>query len=196
MQAAYCPHCGAPVSPGSQFCSYCGTAIPGGSAPLPSALGPNLPPTPPPASTMPYGSGSGRPPRRHRGVIIAVIVVVLILIVAGVAFVVLSSHSDPIQVAFINVWAPDNVCGLNTYPIGYYGYNDTSTGATQIFDFPVPNYNVTPCTVQSVITNTTGFSLSAIEVPLPIPGNGTGSMNITITSPSSDYSGNLNLVFA
>ncbi len=90
-------------------------------------------------------------------------------------------------------WAPDNVCGLNTNAIEFPGYNG-STGASQTLDFLMPNYNDTTCTVVSATTNSSGFSLSEIQVPLSIPAGGTVSMNITITSPSSDFSGNMNLV--
>jgi len=122
-----------------------------------------------------------------------VIVVVLIVVVAVVAFSFFLAPPPPVQVGYINIWAPDNVCGLNTNPISFYGFN-SSTGASQTLDFGMPNYNATACTIATVTTNSTGFSLSGIQAPLTIAGGATGSMNITITSPSSDFSGNLNLV--
>jgi hypothetical protein len=140
-----------------------------------------------------YAQPPSPPRRRRRGLIIAVIVVVLILIVAVVAFSFLVTPAPPVQVGYINIWAPDNVCGLNANPISFYGYNG-STGASQVLDFGMPNYNDSACTIVSVTTNSSGFSLSAIQVPLIIAAQGTGSMNITITSPSSDFSGNMNLV--
>ena len=101
----------------------------------------------------------------------------------------------PVQVGAINIWAPDNVCGLNANPIYYSGFNG-STGAAQAVDFEIPNFNGSLCTVAGVTTNTSGFALSQIEIPLPIPAEGNASMNITITSPSSSFSGDLNLVFS
>jgi hypothetical protein len=124
--------------------------------------------------------------------IVVVVIVVLLLVAAGIAFIFLSAPA--VQVNDINIWAPDNVCGLNANPIDYPGFN-SSTGASQPIEFDMPNFNSTSCTVTSVSTNTTGFTLSDIQVPLPIPANSTVSMNITITSPSSSFSGYLNLVF-
>ncbi|MGD0589078.1 MAG: hypothetical protein ABSA63_09870 [Thermoplasmata archaeon] len=131
------------------------------------------------------------PRRRHRRLVIAVIVVVVVLIVAVVA--VDYFEMPPVQVAYVYVWAPDNVCGLNANAIEFPGYNG-STGASQTLDFLMPNYNTSTCTVVSATTNSSGFSLSEIQVPLSISAGGTASMNITITSPSSDFSGNMNLV--
>jgi hypothetical protein len=135
------------------------------------------------------------PPRRRRTRWVVVIVVVLVVIIAVVAAAYLLFPAPPIQVQAINVWAPDNVCGLNSNPIYYYGYNG-STGATQTIDFEVPNFNVTSCTVVGVVTNSSGFAISAVQVPLSVPGDGTADMNMTITSPSSPFTGDMNLVFS
>ena len=121
------------------------------------------------------------------------IVVVVVLIVAVVAVDYL--EMPPVQVAYLFVWAPDNVCGLNANAIEFSGYNG-STGASQTLDLLMPNYNLTTCTVLSATTNSSGFSLSEVQVPISIPGGGTASMNITITSPSSAFSGNMNLVLS
>lgn len=193
MQGSHCPSCGAPADPDARFCAYCGASMPGPSAPLPSSAGIGSTPFPAPGPAMPYGQAPAPPRRRRRWVTIAVILVVIILIVGVVAVTYPASPSPPIQVAFINIYAPDNVCGLNANPIAFYGFN-SSTSANQTLDFGMPNYNSTLCTVVGVTTNTSGFALSAIQVPLSIPGNGTGSMNITITPPSSPYSGDMNLV--
>ncbi len=119
----------------------------------------------------------------------------IVLVVASVALYVLLVPAPAIQVEAINIWAPDNVCGLNANPIYFYGYN-SSTGATQTLDFGMPNFNATTCNIVGVTTNSTGFSLSDVQVPLAIPGEGTGSMNITITSPSSPFTGAMNLVLS
>ncbi|MGP8075857.1 MAG: zinc ribbon domain-containing protein [Thermoplasmata archaeon] len=187
----YCPHCGAPISTEAQFCPYCGTAVPSASNPLASAGGVG---SPPPLFSRPSAvtpQPAPPPRRRRRRLVIAVIVVVVVLIVAVVAVDYFTM--PPVQVAYVFVWAPDNVCGLNTNAIEFSGYNG-STGASQTLDFLMPNYNATTCTVVSAATNSSGFSLSEIQVPLSISAGGTASMNITITSPSSDFSGNMNLV--
>jgi hypothetical protein len=124
-----------------------------------------------------------------------VVVIVVLIIVAIVAYELLAPPVPPVQVGDINIWAPDNVCGLNANPIYYQGYN-SSTHANVTVDLGVPNYNSTSCTVVGVITNSTGFALSGVQVPLTIPGGGTGSMNLTILSPGASFSGNLNLVFS
>jgi len=144
---------------------------------------------------MSYGAPTSPPPRRRRRTLLIVIVVVVILVIGVIAFASFESQSPAIQVGFINIWAPDNVCGLNTNPIAYYGFN-SSTGASESLDFPVPNYNATACTIESVTTNSSGFSLSSVQVPLEIAGNGTGSMNMTIEVPTSSFSGDMNLVFS
>ncbi len=149
---------------------------------------------------MPSGAGYAPPPpaqrpRSRARLVLVVILVVVILIVAVVAVAYLLFPAPAIQVQAINIWAPDNVCGLNTNPIGYYGYN-SSTSATQTLDFGMPNFNSTSCTIESATTNTTGFVLSDVQVPLTIPGNETVSMDITITSPGSPFTGTLNIVLS
>jgi hypothetical protein len=193
MQASFCPGCGAPVVAGAQFCSYCGTPIPGGTPPLASSGGPVSSSFPPPGPAASYGQPPPPTHRRHTWVILAVVLVVIILIGAVAAVDYFEVKPPPIQVGFIVVYAPDNVCGLNANPIAFYGFN-SSTSAAQALDFGMPNYNASACTIHGASTNTTGFSLSAIQVPVSIPGNGTGSMNITITPPKSPYSGNMNLI--
>lgn len=202
--STYCMSCGAPLTPGSQFCASCGTAVPGASPPLtasagagPSSSGYAAPPTY-------YGSPSSPPPRRRsRLLIIAVVVVVVLLVIGVIGYVFLTSTpSSPIQVDNINIWAPDNVCGLNVNGIYFSGFN-ASTGSSQALDFEMPNYNSTNCTVRTLVTNTSGFEIPSIQPGLPFmipgspssdPGSVSISLNITFKCPSSDFSGNLNLV--
>jgi hypothetical protein len=125
---------------------------------------------------------------------VVVVLVVIILVVGVASFFLLPTSSPPVQVNDINAWAPDNVCGLGSNPSYFSGFNG-STGQVQQIDFGMPNYNSTPCTIQSVVTNSTGFLLSGVQAPLTIAGNGTASMNITVQSPSGHFSGDLNLVF-
>ena len=128
-----------------------------------------------------------------------VIVVVVILVVSILAYVLLAStpSSSAVQVSEIDVWAPDNVCGLSANPIAFDGYG-TALNENDSFElYGWQNYNSTACTILSVTTNTTGFSLSGIQVPLTIPGGDqNASINLTIEAPGSSYSGPLDLVFA
>jgi hypothetical protein len=122
--------------------------------------------------------------------------VVILIVISVLAYAVFApSSSPPIQVANMNVWAPDNVCGLSANPIGYQGYSG-STNTSTAFELEVPNFNSTSCTITSVTTNTSGFALSDIQEPLTVPGSGNTTMNLTISSPDVAFSGNLSLVFS
>jgi hypothetical protein len=136
-----------------------------------------------------------RPPRRRSRLFVVLVVIVVFILIVSVLAVLLIPSAPPVQVADINIYSPDNVCGLNSYPIYYDGFNG-STGQVQTLGFTMPNSNGSACTIRAVTTNTTGFTLSAIQVPLVIPGHGNASMNITVTSPSSAFSGYLNLIMS
>jgi hypothetical protein len=124
---------------------------------------------------------------------VLVVLVVVFLVIGVIGFLFLISPAPPVQVSAINIYAPGNVCGLNSNPIYYSGFNG-SKGQVQTLDFAMPNYNATACTIRGASTNTTGFVLSAIQVPITIPAESNASMNITFTSPSSSYSGVVNLI--
>ena len=123
------------------------------------------------------------------------IVVVVLLVAASVAYEFFAATPPSVEIEDINVWAPDNVCGLSSHPIYYGGYN-TSTGASVPVELTVPNYNATPCLVRDVRTNSTGFSVSSVQRNVTVPGLGNGTLNLTVTSPGSSFAGNLDLVFA
>ena len=197
MSARFCSSCGAPLPAGAQFCAYCGTAVPAvsstaGSA-LPSATAyapapPAYPNGPPPAAT------AGRPRSRRRLLVVIVVIVIVVVVIA--AIYVYEASQPAIEVSGINVWSNDNVCNLTENPIGYYGFNG-STSASETFTLEVPNFNSSACTLEGVATNTSGFSLSGIEgLPLTIsPPSLAGNFTVTITNPSSPFSGILNLVY-
>jgi len=126
-----------------------------------------------------------------------VVVVVVILVVSVLAYALLASTpSSPIQVSEIAIWAPDNVCGLRANPLFFDGYSASTTENDSFQLYGWQNYNSTPCTIHSVTTNTTGFTLSDIQLPPTIPGGDqNASLNLSITTPGSSYSGPLNLVF-
>ncbi len=195
----FCPSCGAPAPEGTRFCSYCGGAIPAGgdAGAIPSGGGASPPPmtAPPPPPPVPMAGYPPvpRPKRSRTFVIVVVVVIVGILVVAAVGLYLIASSVPPVQVQNINIYAPDNVCGLNSNLIGFSGYN-SSTSASTPLELEMPNYNSTACTIMTMTTNTTGFILSGIQEPLTIPGSGTAGMNVTIQSPGSDFNGNLNLV--
>lgn len=153
----------------------------------------------PPSAPVPPGSGPrfegvpvGPRPRRRLWVIVAVLVVVLVVI-GAVGYLVLSRPVAPVSVDNINLWAPDNVCGLRSAGVFYNGFN-VSTKVNLSVDLEIPNYNSTACIVRGITTNTSGFTLYNPGVPLSIPAQSQEQLSVTVLTPSSDFQGELNLV--
>jgi hypothetical protein len=119
---------------------------------------------------------------------------VVVVAAAGLAFLLLVPAAPSVQVGAIDIWAPDDVCGLGTNSIYYQGYN-TTTGESISLELYVPNYNASSCTVSHVTTNTSGFTLSGVQTGVVVPAHGNSTLNLTIGSPGSSFSGTLNLVF-
>src|SRR3989454_8732785 len=80
-----CPRCGAPNSPGNQFCSNCGIVLTGSvqQAAIPAPYWPMWPPPPAPHSTS------------NLTAVLVVLVIVILVALAGVAAVFLGR---PVQV--------------------------------------------------------------------------------------------------
>jgi len=121
-------------------------------------------------------------------------VVVLVVVVA----IILTFHFVPpspqVKVEEIDVWAPSNVCGLNTTLISYSGFSDVP-GASEAFQLQVPDYNATACTLGHVGTNTTGFSLNNVQLPLTVAPGQSQFLNLTIHLPDGTFDGPLNLIY-
>ena len=133
---------------------------------------------------------------KRRAVLVAVIVVVLII--AGVGAYLVYESTQTVNVNQFLVYSPGNVCGLGLNPIAYNGFADVPGGIDE-FEFQVPNYNLTTCTVHDITTNTSGFAFADENRPISISGAtvagpGYGYVNITIHLPSSVFSGNLNMI--
>lgn len=199
MSAATCPNCGAPLSAGAQFCSYCGQSLPTPAAPAPASPGPVGPApwtssvSPPMGGSLGYPRSAGGPPPR-RGSRLLVLVIVVVVVVAIVGFVFLESSAAQVNITEINLWSPDNVCGIAANsPYDYNGFSD-SPGNSDPIGLQIENFNLTTCTIHSVATNTSGFSLSGVGVPLSVAGSGFNYLNLTINLPGSGFSGALNLV--
>jgi len=129
---------------------------------------------------------------------VIVALVALVVVVAAIGYLAYSPPPPNVDVQGINVYAPDNVCGLNSNLIGYYGFN-ASVGSQEALELQLENFNVSgPCTVRSVTVaaNTSVFSLSNIQVPDTVPAISNGTLNLTLTLPGSAYNGLVNLVFA
>jgi hypothetical protein len=116
---------------------------------------------------------------RSRGRVLLVIIVVVVLVLAAVIYY--ASTAPVVTITQINVYAPTNVCGLNTFPIYYNGFSE--------------NFNNTTCTVTSVSTNTTGFSLSSIGVPISVAAVGNNTLTLTLNLPNNGFNGVVNLIY-
>ena len=125
----------------------------GSPAVEPAAAGPTNPPPP---------SGAARRPRRTRLIIAIVIAAVLLIALSIVAYELLAPGPASVHVQSIDVWTTDDVCGLETTPIGYHGYNTTAKSSVSV-ELQVPNFNVSKCVVHAVSTNSSGFSLSDLD---------------------------------
>ena len=178
---SFCSRCGTPLNAGATFCSKCGT--PAGGVPLgaPSIAAPMVA-TPPPS-------------RKRRRWVLPVIIVVVVIVVVGIAAAVLVglSQATGVKVTAVN-WSGSNSCGglSGSSTVGFTG----SDGAT--FTYTVTGLtNLDPilsCTITSIASGTSGFSISGGNLPLTIAASGTASLSITVNLPSSSYSGVLDLV--
>lgn len=123
----------------------------------------------------------------------AVVVVVVVGLVAASPYV--TPHVAQVTVTEFDVYAPQDVCGLNSTPIYYTpGFSDHG-GASDAFRFDLPNYNATSCTLRGVTTNTTGFALTDVQVPVTVAAGQTGYLNLTVVLPAGDFNGPLALIY-
>jgi len=126
--------------------------------------------------------------------VVVIIVVIFVVIGAIAAYVALTAPPN-VDVTYLNVYAPDNVCGLNTNPVSYFGFN-ASVGSAQQLELQLENFNSTACTLRGVTTNSSGFSVSSVQVPDTVGGLGNGTLNFTLGLPGGAYTGVVNLVFS
>jgi hypothetical protein len=207
MAGQFCSHCGGQNPAGAAFCQYCGSPMVGAPAagtPLPSAPLAAAPAAGAPVWPPPPGGATGAPmpppappPRRSRRRVWIVVLVVVILIVAVVG-VLAYEASQVVSVSQVNFSSPDNTCGLNG--VVYYGFN-ASLGSTVAVGFDMYGNNTTaggtstgPCTVHSVSSASSGFTIATQNTPLVVPANTTLVLWLNITVPGSSYSGALNLI--
>jgi hypothetical protein len=128
--------------------------------------------------------------------LVVVVVIVVVLVIASVGFYLFLVPSPNVDVTYLYIYAPDDVCGLNTNPQAYYGFNATP-GSAQPIGLEVENFNTSAsCTVRGVLTNTSGFGVTSPQLPLTIPAKGNGTLNFTLDLPGSSYTGAVNLVFS
>ena len=197
MDPGICPHCGGGNPYPAINCQWCGTALP--PRPLPTAASPEFL-TDSEVPDAPYDEEA--PVNVGMYVRIAVVVIVLIILAAVVVSSPPQSSSVPgtplpngsgapnaIHVSIVLVTSPDNACGLNGWNAGGFSGNG---GMMDVMSWWLPGtHGSLPCSVTSVTTNTTGFSLSSNlpidatsgQVPLLLtayaPGVFTGVLNLT-----------------
>lgn len=124
---------------------------------------------------------------------VAVVVVALLLVgVAG--YYLADTTPTSIQVTEMDVYAPDNVCGLNSHRIAYYGFNDTANDHLPI-QLPVENFNTTACTIRDVSTDTSGFAVQNVETNDTIAGGQSGTLSLTLALPGGAFTGPVDLIF-
>jgi hypothetical protein len=151
-------------------------------------------PPPAPATQAAYVSAAPAvPPKKKHTllwVVIAVIVIIVVIVIAASAFFVAATSVD---VTAINYTSSDNACGTNGgTALGFTTGSNAAYQATII----VTNSNIIlSCTINSVSTTTSGFSISGANVPLTIPAGGTESVSFTIHTPGGSYTGVLTLDF-
>lgn len=140
----------------------------------------------------------GVPPRargpRSRKLVFVAILVAVVLVASSVSFLLYEFTLPSVHVSEINVYAPDDVCGLEGRVVQYAGFSAPSDQAV-VSRLQVPNFNGTECIIETVTTNTSGFGVSSSGTPLTIAGNGDGVLSVTLSLPSGHFSGVLNLIY-
>lgn len=202
-----CEKCGGPNSYGATTCQWCGSSMP-----LPSNI------YPPPLHFDRVVSPPGEPrddeppdfdPDDHgfwtgsRVVRLGFLVVILIITIAAFSSSNSSSQtssSSPVSscsgnecggavnVSAVNIVSPDNACGLNGAAAGAFSTGSYATHSV-VWWLPLNGASV-PCSVESVQSDTPGFTLSA-NVPLNVTSAETPLL-VNIYTPGS-YDGTLTL---
>jgi hypothetical protein len=161
MAPGTCPRCGGPNPEGTGACAWCGGQLP--------RDGPGLQQHAVPSA----GSADARSapstdwkPVVLRVLVLAVVLAVVISVLALGPFLPVGPSSAPItvEVTGVTLGSPDHVCGLNqsTLP-GFVASPNESVQLTWYVPDSISGQGL-PCTISSVSTNQTGFSVSA-DVP-------------------------------
>jgi hypothetical protein len=132
----------------------------------------------------------------HRHVRTALIagVAVLVVVVAAILALPYLGPVPQVHVEVINAWAPSDVCGIGNLSITYDGFSDEA-GLSDAIQLQITNFNATACTVTKVVTNTTGFSLTDVQVPFSIAQGQSAYLGLTIVLPMGAYDGPLDLIY-
>lgn len=129
--------------------------------------------------------------------IILVVFVVIILVVGVVAYFLLPAP-PAVEITGVNFESSDNACGLNG-AVDTSWYN-TTAGSSFGLSYVISGPNATAwtgtlaCTINTVGTTTSGFSITGADTPLNIPANLTQILSFTVNPPGSAYAGALTIV--
>jgi hypothetical protein len=152
------------------------------------------PATVPPASSS-AGARSRAETRRRRHRWFTVGFVVAIVVVGVVAIVLYEQPEGPVtHVRVILLTSPDNACGIANETLAVAGYNSTGPAPTSL-TLEFPNLNATSCSVESVSTSTSGFSVRGVAVPFSVAAHEDRAVDLSLTPPGTSFTGSLTLVF-
>lgn len=124
---------------------------------------------------------------------VVVVILLVVAVVAGLAY----EASQTVSVTSIYFNSPDDTCGLNNtvYPEGF----NVSLGQTAQVGFQMYGNgtfgNSSACTVHSVTSDTSGFTIVSQNTPLVAPANTeTTVLWVNITVPGSAFNGAITLI--
>jgi hypothetical protein len=121
--------------------------------------------------------------------------VVAIVVVGVVAIVLYEQPEGPVtHVRVILLTSPDNACGIANETLAVAGYNSTGPAPTSL-TLEFPNLNATRCSVESVSTSTSGFSVRGVAVPFSVSAHEDRAVDLSLTPPGTSFTGSLTLVF-
>jgi hypothetical protein len=142
----------------------------------------------------------GMPEQRHsrtRLIVAIAATVVVVLIVVGALFAYYTFQQAASKANAINITGVNyqvSGCGFNSFT-GTGGTTDAGTTATFTSTWHYNGFlGFGSCTINSVSTDTPGFSLVSSNAPLVINGGSTQTLTVTVETPSSSYTGVLDII--
>ena len=152
-----------------------------------------------PGYKLPEGYAPPFPRKKSRAVLYGVVVVAVIVVVIG-GYLAYSAHSSStstssgsptVDITAINL-NPTSETATCWTPWTNAGGNVTagqSFSTTSTLSYTAKHFQPQSCTVQSVSTQTAGFSIVSVNTPLVVASGGTQTLTIVIGTPSSSSTG-------
>jgi hypothetical protein len=121
--------------------------------------------------------------------------IVVFIVIVGVVGYFLVPAAPAINVTEITFQSADNPCGLATNYTNWQGFTANESQVEWI-SFSVggnatPGGGTSACTIHSVASGTSGFTLSGADTPLTIPANTNETLQFNVTCPAATFSGDL-----